>query len=243
MTTPKKITPSPIIEAVAEVRFENDLPSAVLFGKLYEKLSVQFPKTDQLPILEMPIELLEKQPELRYAPHFRLRNDRFIVNIGQRVITVNRLCTAIPYDNWGEYFECISSVFAAVKAIESVSHLERVSIRYINFFEETVQTVLNLKLDLFKETISDYKQLSLSLERDLDEGIKLNFSLASNAKVDLGGVIQEGLVINIDTFKDEGTPIDDVVGTIESLHTCVEKQFFASINPTFLEGLSPEYEQ
>ena len=49
MSIPKKISPSPILEAVVEIRFENELPSEVIFGKLYGALSTEFDQTEQLP--------------------------------------------------------------------------------------------------------------------------------------------------------------------------------------------------
>jgi uncharacterized protein (TIGR04255 family) len=239
----KKVTPAPVIEAVTEIRFKNELPSAVLFGKLYGSLSESFPKTEPLPILEMPSQIIEKQPELKFAPHYRLRNDRFIVNVGQRMISINRLCTEVPYEDWPEYFECIKSVLEVVSKVSLFTVADETSIRYINFFKEQVATVLNLEIGLSNEKVDQYSDLKLSLTRSLEDGTSLGFNVASNAKVELGENLQDGLVVNIEAKKKSKTKIDELITTIDSLHASVRSAFSASLKEDFIATLEPQYEQ
>lgn len=243
MKIPKKISPSPILEAVTEIRFENNLPSAVVYGKLYAALSEQFDQTEQLPILEMPEQLREMQPEFKYSPHYRLKNEKFIVNIGQRSISVNRICTEHEYKNWDEYFKVIKKVFSEVQKINLVTVAERVSVRYINFLEEqSVGNILNLEIGLFNTQVTDFKELNLSFMREVSESTKLGVGIAMNAKVELKGAIKQGLIINIEAFNDGETDITKLKEVIEVLHKDAEEGFFTALNTEFLETLEPVYE-
>ncbi len=241
MKIPKKISPSPIIEAVTEIRFENELPSAVIFGKLYGALSEEFSDTEQLPILEMPAQFRDLQPELRYAPHYRLKNDKFIVNIGQRILSVNRVCTSHEYESWDEYFSVIKTVFEKVKSINLISTVERVSVRYINFLEEDVSTVLNLEIGLFKTKIDNHKELNLVFVQELNDNNKLSVGIASNAKIETNGAIREGLVVNIEAYKDTQTAVANIEDVVKKLHGASEKGFFEALNDEYLSTLKPDY--
>lgn len=241
MKIPKKISPSPILEAIAEIRFENNLPSAVVYGKLYGALSKEFDQTEQLPILEMPAQLLDSQPEFKYAPHYRLKNDKFLVNIGQRSISVNRICTNHEYKSWDEYSKVIQKVFNEVQKVNLISVAERVSVRYINFTQEEVAKVLNLEIGLFNTKV-DFRQLNLSLMREVSDVTKLGIGIAMNAKVDLQGTSKEGLIINIEAFKDSQTSISDLRSVIDVLHNAAEEGFFTALNTEYLESLNPVYE-
>ena len=241
MKFPKKISPSPIAEAVTEIRFENELPSAVIFGRLYAGLSKDFSQTEQLPILEMPAQFREMQPELKYAPHYRLKNEKFIVNIGQRIISVNRVCTKHEYSNWDEYFKVIKQVFKEVEKIGVVTETKSVSVRYINFIEQDVPTVLNLEIDLFQTKVTDYKELVLSFMQEIKADSKLRVNIASNAKIEAENGTREGLVVNLEAYKDSPTSMKELAVVIDSLHTVAEEGFFTALNPKFLESLNPVY--
>ncbi len=242
MNIPKKISPSPILEAVVEIRFENELPSEVIFGKLYGALSTEFDQTEQLPILQMPAQFREMQPELKYAPHYRLKNDKFIVNIGQRTVSVNRICTEHEYKNWAEFSKVINKVFAEVKNIGFVSVADRVSVRYINFIQKDIREVLNLEIGLFKTKVEDFKELNLAFMKQQDSGTMLNIGIAINAKVDISGITQEGLVVNIEAFNEKATDIGGLSGVINKLHSEAEKGFFNALDTEFLSSLNPVYE-
>ena len=242
MRIPKKITPSPIIEAVAEVRFENELSSAVIFGKLYTALSKDFTETEQLPILQMPEELRNTRPEFKYAAHYRLKNDRFVVSIGQRTLSINQICTKHEYTNWAEYFAVIKRVLKEVEKAQLISQVDRTSVKYINFVEERVSKALNLELSLFKERIEDYLDLSLLFTRKLKDDMKLQVTISTNAKLEGQDFKREGPVLSLEAFKEVAKPIDSVVSEIDKLHKVAEEGFFNALQDDYINTLNPIYE-
>jgi uncharacterized protein (TIGR04255 family) len=242
MRIPKKISPSPIVEAVAEIRFENELPSEVIFGKLYGELSDQYGKTEQLPILQLPAQLRDTQPELKYAPHYRLRSDNFLVTIGQRVISINRISQKEKYNGWDEFFVAIQVVLEKVKKLGFASEIERVSVRYINFFDEKVPTVLNLEVGLFAQKVDQYNDLTLAINRDVDTETNVHILMSSNAKIESEGEAREGLVFNVEAIKHTQTTIDQAASVVDGLHKHVEETFFTALQEQYLTTLSPEYD-
>ncbi len=241
MNIPKKISPSPIVEAVTEIRFENELPSAVIFGKLFGALSDEFGETEPLPIIGMPRELMDKE-EFKFAPHYRLKNDRFLVNIGQRIISVNRICTKEEYTNWNDYYKIINSVFGVAQKAKLFETVERISVRYINFFDHPISSVLNFDFNLFNEKVSDFQDLTLSFTRKLENNNGLGVTIGSNATVQFESQPKKGLVVNFEAFKEQPVAVADMLSNVDDLHAIVEQGFFSSLDKAFLASLEPVYD-
>lgn len=239
---PKSITPSPIIEAITELRFENELPSAILFGKLYAGLSTDFEEVEQLPILSMPEEFRKSQPGLTYAPHYRLKNDKYLVNVGQNSLSVNHVCIDSPYTNWAEYKRVIDHVFELFQSTNVVSQVSRLSVAYVNLFDSDITSTLNLSLDFLGGRLTDQSNLVLSFRKELENDEKVDIKIGENAEVDLKTHKRQGLVLNISAFKETTTAIEDISMRVDSLHQQCEKFFFSSLNPKYVEGAGPKYE-
>jgi len=235
------VSPSPIIEAVTEIRFENNLPSAVLFGTVYSAFSTEFPETEQLPILEMPQQFRDAQPELDYAPHYRLKNEKFLINVGQKSISINRLCTKHEYKDWREYSTVIKRVFEEVEKAGFFTQVERTSVRYINFFENQTDEALNLEIKLFREALSGFEELNVGFIKTQEAG-KLSVGIAINVKVDYEGTAKRGLVLNLEAFEDTTTDLSEVKNLIDSLHVTAEDGFFNALTEATLTSLNPVYE-
>ncbi len=242
MKTLKKISPSPIAEAVTEIRFDGDLASEVIFGKLYAPLSKDFGETEQLPILEVPNEL-RNRPELKYAPHYRLKNDRFVINIGPRIISINRICTEHEYSSWSDYSKVIKQVLGEVKNIGLISEASRVGVRYINFFEKPITEVLNLKINLFQgEAV--YEEMAMSLLQELKNDKKLKTDIKTNGQLNNSKRFKDkGLLANFEAYKEVPVKIDDIFNVVDDLHKEVKQAFTSALDEDFLKTLSPEYAQ
>lgn len=244
MTKPISISPSPIIEAVCEIRFKSSTTkSAAIFAKLYSALAAEMSETEQLPILQMPAEVIEQQPELKYAPHYRLKNDKFLVNIGSNLISVNRLCVSTAYASWLEYKEVIDKVLAAFKTFVApeVEEIERTSVRYINFFDKKIEEVLNVNIDFLGSEVGKIKNTTLSFIKPMNESIELAILVASNAKAQLPEGLKEGLVLNLEASSTTLSDLESAYAAFEKLHAVVEDQFFEALLPEYLNTLDPKY--
>ena len=88
MKLPKLIDPCPIIEAIIEIRFESKLISDAIFGVIYNSVKETFPKTENLPILQIPENIRINDPNLKYNPYYSLLNNNFILQIGPKVVSL-----------------------------------------------------------------------------------------------------------------------------------------------------------
>ena len=71
MRLPKALDPSPIKEAVVEIRFETPLPSEAVFGVVYNAIHDGYPELEKLPILQVPEAVRAADPNLMFQPHYR----------------------------------------------------------------------------------------------------------------------------------------------------------------------------
>ena len=239
---PKSLQSTPILEAVVDIRFKNDLSSAVIFGKLYAALAEEFPETESLPQFDAPPELSDKQPELLFVPHYRLKNDKFVVGIGKRLLSINRICIEEPYKDWQEYAQVIRKVYTEFENLNLITAAERVSIRYMNYFESAAKDVFNLELSFFGAKVDQYEELTLTFIKKLEEDRKLKATISTKAKIEAENFKREGLVANFEAFTDESTETKDILAKVDMLHDDVKGSFFASLNAAFLAELEPVYE-
>lgn len=71
---PKKLNKCPLVDVIFEIRFNPIVPQEVVFPMIYNQISNDFGKIESLPISQMPAQIRDNDPNLEFAPHFRLRN-------------------------------------------------------------------------------------------------------------------------------------------------------------------------
>ena len=89
MSYPKTINPCPILDALIEIRFSSKINSNAVFGLFYNALQSDFPKVESLPILQLPDIVRVNDPNFRYKPHYKISNDKFVLQIGPDVIAIS----------------------------------------------------------------------------------------------------------------------------------------------------------
>ena len=101
MKLPKKISPCPILEAIIEIRFSTTLPedaSEAFFGLVYQEISDEYPGIERLPILQLPEAVRNMDDSLKYQPYYRLKGDKFLINLSPRVFgLINKVYGAGTY--------------------------------------------------------------------------------------------------------------------------------------------------
>src|SRR5438552_15913338 len=80
---PRKLKQDAIIEAIFEMRFDTGMIPEILFGRLAEYDGWKGLEQQRLPSYDIPRQLREFDPTLRFAPVFELR-----VGIGHRAIRI-----------------------------------------------------------------------------------------------------------------------------------------------------------
>lgn len=238
---PKEISPCPIIDALSEVRFQPSTDLDAVYGVLFSEFRKGFPETDKLPITEMPQQIREADSSLRWQPHYRMRSDQFSLQIGPRVLSVSVRGT---YCGWHKFREVIHQVVNGLRDSEVVESIDRVSVRYVNFFENT-NIYKNLRLGVNStEEIGELTAGTFQIQTEIPDKHsgairKLNIHNAVIAQND-NGQSRPGSVIDIDSI-DASATIDDIEEKIESAHEKEKMLFFALLKQEFIDSLNPKY--
>lgn len=234
---PKKISPCPISEAVVELRFESNFPAEVIYGISYQNLKKHFPIQEKLPIMELPQSIRDDDPNLKFNPYFRLRNENFIFQIGPRNFSIS--CPK-EYKGWDVFFKQIGSVFKDLQSLGIIHKPIRIGLRYISFFEKlNVFEHIKLSLELAENSLIGCKNVIRSEFEHEDFNCVLN--LANNAA--LNNIKITGSVIDIDVIydKDQKSMLINFLKIVSQAHDLEKKIFFGILKEKFLKRLNPEY--
>lgn len=232
---PIKITPDPIRDSVVEIRFKSEVPNEAIFGKLFNLLNKEFPSFENIAI---PENIKKQVIELKHVAIGRLQNDNFSIGIGNNVVAFN--CVD-GYKGWEQYFAMIKSNLLKIKETGIINEIERIGIRFTNFFEGVDDISSNLTLRIDFEGKEDYKTEQTTFRTELlKDEFHYILMVANNAKM---GTIS-GSVLDIDTSISELPNVID-----EELFKIIDKGrqeekilFFKLLKPDFLEQFNPEYE-
>ena len=232
---PKKITPSPIVEAILELRFEADVPADALLGMLYPGFTNKFPKLEKLSILQLPEPIRESDPALKFSPHYRLSNEEFLLQIGPQAISV--ICPN-EYKGWDRFFNEIKDSFDEIFKLKIIKKPIRIGLRYIDFFAD-MDIFPKLKIDLKlgqKSLIGENNILRTEFSSD---GFRNVLQIANKAKMKKK---VSGSTIDIDViFEDSSKITADFNALVDKAHNCSKRLFFGILEEEFLNTFNPEY--
>jgi uncharacterized protein (TIGR04255 family) len=241
---PKRLGIVPIIEAVAEIRFEEGKPGGgqLLAGLLYGNLQEQYPEVRRLPISEVPMQVRQLDAGLRYSPTQVLAGPTGRVMIGDRVLVVS---AAAPYPGWSGFRETVLRVWGFAARNPLVGLVERCSIKYVNLIEQPLGTdhlaLTTLSIRAMGRQLSG-EPTQLRTE-DSDGEVTRVLQVVSQASAQSPTEVKHGLAIDLDVI--HRGPIRDFWerhgALLESLHEIEKRAFFDTLAPDTLARLQPEY--
>ena len=239
---PKKITPSPIAEAIFEIRFTSDIPGTVLCGLFYPVISKIFPETsiEELPILQLPPVVRDNDPNLKFQPHYRLTKDNYIFAFGPTSISFSCIAPYSGWENWSTFFLSIIDGLADIEALKNIK-INRLGLRYIdnidgNLFENTKTTIC-----ISDESLAPFNTQLHSEFTEKDILIILNMMNGMKQ------INKESFsIFDIDCVKNCNSTFEsfrkDIIetGFLNDLHETNKKYFFGLLKDDFLAKLNPE---
>ncbi len=235
MKLPNNINPCPIVDALLDLRFETKVNRNAVFGIIYSVLKDRYPNVDNLPILQLPEHVLSRDESLKYRPYFKISNNDFVVQIGPNVLTIG---SYPKYLGWKKFSAEIDNVIDLFLETGVIDTLNRVGLRYVNFFEGNVFDKLNLEVKVNNKEIGHNSTI---IKTVITEGGFSNILQLTN-QIDIKG--RTGTLIDIDTFKTT-INIEDFnknkTNLISQCHDVEKTIFFGLLKPQFLDSLNPEY--
>lgn len=200
---PLRLQRDPIVEAIFEIRFEPSRApvSEILPGMLFAAFGEQFPSVDRLPLAQLPRELQQQDPDLKYQARTRLAGKQFALMVGDNVVAVNCL---IPYVGWSSFKPLILAVLSFISRSQLIGTVERYSLKYVNVLEAEITDLKSQFAYLdFGGTLGSQQleQQMLFLRTEFQrERFASVIELAAGARVvPLNGKPITGLVLSIDT--------------------------------------------
>ena len=239
MILPKKIEPCPIVDSVVELRFRSDIFPNAIFGLIYTALKDQYSKVEKLPILQLPEQLRDSDPNFRFKAHYRVISaNGYSVQIGPDVIVIG---APDPYPGWHNFSQSIYNVIEQVLKSGVISSVTRLGIRFINFFEEDIFDKVALYVIANDKKLPPRNTLlRTEIERD---GFLNTLQIANSATRTVNNKMNTGSIIDIDSFKEyTDTQFNTIYREeIEIGHNTEKRIFFELLKAEFLETLNPKY--
>jgi uncharacterized protein (TIGR04255 family) len=240
MKIPKEIDNCPIVDSVVELRFESNIFPNAVFGLIFNSLKSDFPKVEKLPILQLPEQLRDTDPNFKFKTQYRLiSDDGYSVQIGPDVIVIG---SPIPYPGWNLFFDKIKLVIEKAFQTGVIEKVIRLGVRYINFFDIDIFEKINLQIDINNNSL---KLKNTHFRTEVENGGYLNtLSIANNATQMIeNDKPRFGSIIDIDTFKEyhEENFKEIYLIEIENAHISEKSIFFNLLKKVYLETLNPKY--
>ncbi len=236
---PSRLTPSPIVSAVVEMRFSIDLPIDAVFGAFYPLLSRDFSELKKLPILQIPSDIREKDSVLINSPYYELTNSKdgiLKILIGPKVLIVAFNKTEENnYPGWIDYIEeKILDIYKRVFDSHMIKSVLRFGIRYVNFFEDNIFYNTNLEILQDKQNIalSEKMQISRSF---IEDGINHNLIVSNNANIVINNKVKFGSIIDVDSYIEKEFESFDYRKYLDSYHKANKKQFFSLLKKKYID--------
>lgn len=239
---PKKLNKCPLVDVIFEIRFNPIVPQEVVFPMIYNQISNDFGKIESLPISQMPAQIRDNDPNLEFAPHFRLRNKQnvnHILQIGPKVVVWSSSPIYTGWENFRAYTALLLSKVIRSNVFNSII---RIGFRATNFFEGTniFENKLKAEIMLGGDEI-EYRQTMLRTEIVKGE-FHSTVQILNDAQVNLPSANKTGSLIDIDTFcMPVESSTDDIESKLDRAHDIEKKIFFSLLKEEFLNILDPIY--
>jgi uncharacterized protein (TIGR04255 family) len=229
MTLPKTITPSPIVMAAVEIRFNSDIPDEDVMAVFYPILSNELPKHSNKDIFAK--ELKKKNIALRYMAESTFSNEKFSVSVGTNVLVFENIGV---YSNWEEYFLFMKNILDQVAKTSKVTDIARIGVRYANIFENqtSISEALNIGLSA---DFQGYTQDVQNFRTEYKKGdTKLFLQAIKKAKFEKKGSSNphNGLYVDIDASIESNLPKsinNETYKMIDYLHSEIKTLLFNNL--------------
>lgn len=234
---PLSINPCPIIEAIFEIRFESSFPGDAIFGIVFNQFKDEFQDVEQLPILQLPAAIRNQDPNLRFSPHYKIKKDNFIIQIGPNVFSLTNIK---EYCGWSVFSRKIFETFNKVNELNLIKRQLRTALRYINIlpginiFEKS-----NLGIHLTDKSLGE-NQINFTAEIPYEYGAS-NLKVINFAEVIFENQTIKGSIVDIDTHV-QHDKFENFQDAVERAHTAEKELFFSLLEQEFLKTLNPVYE-
>ncbi len=234
---PKTISPCPILEAMVEIKFDTNFPKGAIFGLIYTKYKDLYSVVTPLPLTQIPEEIRDNDPNLKYKPLYKLTDGKFIIQVGSDVITFH---SPVEYVGWEEFS---TKIFEFINLFETTGVYFKIidfSLRYMNFFEFDITSKINLSIELIgNKHSSSNVMFRTEFEK---EGVVNVLQIANQVSVTKNGINKNGSLIDIICLVQNPISFFSMKENfLNRLHDAEHSLFFGLLRDDFLKELNATY--
>jgi len=243
---PTKLAKEPLIAVLFEVRFSAKYPASTLLPGVFYDQFPSPPVFERLPIAQLPANIVDLTPELRYAPSISMLMDGYAYQIGDRSILVS---CEMPYKGWTSFRKAIDRAIGILRDSKIVDRVERFSLKYVDLLEIESLTeqhqAAKLKIELFGEVLHN-EIFHLRVEKKIKSILHVIQVAAGASVANADGTKRAGLILETDSIilVEESELVkfwDSFDQSLEVLHHENKTMFINSLNSATLSDLGPVY--
>lgn len=243
---PIKLEQDTILEALFEIRFQPSSAGVaeLLPGYFNQSLDGLVDQVDRLPGADIPKQVLDQDPNLRYKPSHRLRGEDYSVSTGEYVANISN---QKPYVGWKTFEEKIGVFLDVLEQFSIIDTIERISLRYSNIIPVLTDVA---PLDAIQCNIGlgefDLRKHPFNLRTEIQDSGCINaVQVAPNAEVknQLTEEVISGTWLDIDTMYNFDSPETSLDRSLVThVHNAEKSVFFRILTAEAQERLGAQYE-
>jgi len=239
---PVKLAKDAILEALFEVQFTHEELPELVFGRLVDLDLWKGFEQVRLPLSQMPAEVRNLDPNLRFQPTLRLQSHdaREVANVGTNVISFHN---NNGYFGWSSGFS--ERIFFIIDSLYSISSLkiEKLTLRYVNALTISDHKIdspndIELLLSVKNQTVSN--SFNVNLRGNGCDEFEVLTRIATPDFVN--GPIPSDTSVYIDisvsrTKSNQSLSIEDLKSWVEKAHVREKEEFFGFIPDAIVSEL------
>jgi uncharacterized protein (TIGR04255 family) len=239
---PDSIEECPLKEVVLEIRYKSNLPSAAIFGVIYNVVKDNFDTNPiELPIMQLPEDIRATDPSLRYQAYYKLQRNDYSLNIGPRSIS---FAITENYEGWTKFKTFYQDYLKRIIEIHLFKEVDRIGLRFVNIFDKNILDKLNMEVRVADDKLSS-EPMNISIDYQEDSFFK-KVKIGNNVNVLINGNRVKTSLVDIDYImkvKNISEFTSNPFMKIEEMHNNEKKYFFSLLNNDYLKELNPVYNE
>jgi len=221
------------------LRFITSESWRTLPGLFFNSIRRRYPQQKDLPLAQLPDEILRHQTNFTYQPLVQFLSDEFLIQFGPRVVSL--VTKRNHYPGWQAVERELQWLLNQLQQLAFISEGERLGTRYINFFEFGIFEELLLDITTSGRSLAG-GELSVTtvLQRP---PFTARLQVANSAILGTGNGARTGSVLDIDVWL--GSLDFDIfqndLTKFSEAHELEKQIFFGLLKTDFLKTLNPKY--
>jgi uncharacterized protein (TIGR04255 family) len=180
-------------------------------------------------------------PKYDHIPSYSATRKNFhngyLVQLGVGVLSIS----SDGYNGWKEFYQESEFIFKSFFKLKLISKVNRIGLRYVNFFDFNIFDKLTITLKSKHQSI--HEQNSELKTSCLYNSYSNNIRVSNNTKLTINQDELVGSIIDMDTVNTGSSEINDFLNEVNKMHNTEKKVFFSLLDDKYIETLNPKWEE